>query len=398
MLEKIYSGILSSFVMASWLYATSMFLAKRKQRSTAFYIGLWVVVVAYFELYEFAMMWHGDMIWGAAGLVEIAFLMTLAAVNNEGSLWRNFCIFTLQQNVGGLIFAPVSMMIPELKNYQACMISFQPMPVWAANCLILGLMNVSLFLSFFIIRFMFRHEYTGDGRIYQKIVIGFILMEYFFAAIRWKFIDRIWQGDETLGNFVALYLVWIAGAVIICNFIPFAYNKSNAKWHKKEQQALTEMLAESMEHYKILEKQPYAYRQSLSGIAVLDAVVADYTKRAQERSFLFDAVVEPLRIPGMTALDVAVIVDEMLATAFAMVSVDADAFVQLTVRERKNSLFVDVDYQAGKRCLQKNQQMLAKALIKKYDGSRQIRKKGRERQICVLLPGQMIISKNNGLE
>lgn len=395
MLVKIYSGILSSFVMSSWLYATSMFLAKRKQRSTAFYIGLWVVMVAYFELYELAMMWHGDIIWGAAGLVEIAFLMTLAAVNNEGSLWRNFCIFSLQQNVGGLIFAPVSMMIPELKNYQAYLISFQPMPVWAANCLILGLMNVSLFLSFLIIRFMFRHEYTGDGRIYQKIVIGFILIEYFFGAIRWKFIDRIWQGDKALGNFVALYLVWIAGAVIICNFIPLAYNKSNAKWHKKEQQALTEMLAESMEHYKILERQPFAYRQSLSGIVTLDAVVADYTKRAQERTLLFDAVVEPIHISDMAELDVTAIADTMLETAFSQVSTGADAFVQLTVRQRKGSLFLDVDYLANSKCLPKKQQTLAEVLIKKYDGSRQVRKKGRERQICVLLPNQMTTSKTN---
>lgn len=66
----------------------------------------------------------------------------------------------------------------------------------------------------------------------------------------------------------------------------------------------------------------------------LDAVVADYTKRAQERTLLFDAVVEPVHISDMAELDVTVIADAMLETAFTHVSTGADAFVQFTVRQK----------------------------------------------------------------
>ena len=57
-------------------------------------------------------------------------------------------------------------------------------------------------------------------------------------------------------------------------------------------------------------------------------------------------------------------------------------------RERAD-LFLDVDYMTGKRILRKKEQTLAEALIRKYEGSKQIRRKGKERQICVLLPNQV---------
>ena len=162
-----------------------------------------------------------------------------------------------------------------------------------------------------------------------------------------------------------------------------------SKRKKNEQQMLAQMLAESERYYERLVKQPFVYGQPLSGNVTLDAVVADYTKRAQEQTLLFDTVVEPLRISNTAELDVTVIVDAMLEMAFAQTSTDTDAFVQLTVRQRKGSLFLDVDYMTGKRILCKKEQTLTDALVRKYEGSRQIRRKGKERQICVFLPKQV---------
>ena len=78
------------------------------------------------------------------------------------------------------------------------------------------------------------------------------------------------------------------------------------------------MLAESERHYERLVEAPFVYGQTLSGNVTLDAVVADYTKRAQERTLLFDAVVEPVHISDMAELDVTVIADAMLETALHM--------------------------------------------------------------------------------
>ena len=229
----------------------------------------------------------------------------------------------------------------------------------------------------------------GDGHLYRNIMIGYILIAYVSLASRWKLIDRIRQGDVEIGNFIALYMVWIIGIAILCNYVPYVYNRSESKRKKKEQRMLAQLLAESELHYERLVEEPFAYGQTLSGNVTLDAVVADYTKRAQERTLLFDTVVEPLRISNTAELDVTVIVDAMLEMAFAQTSTDTDAFVQLTVRQRKGSLFLDVDYMTGKRILCKKEQTLTDALIRKYEGSRQIRRKGKERQICVFLPKQV---------
>ena len=388
MTENAYKLVMLGLVTGSWLFLSSMFLLKRKPRSFLFHAGLWVVIMVYFELYEFLMSYHGEIAWFPAGLVEIAVMMTVVAVNNEGNLWRNFCIVVLQQGVGSLFFTIAALPFPRLQEYQMNIVGFRPLPIFVTNFLILGLMNVCCVIATLILKFTFRKEYTGDGRLYRNIMIGYILIAYVSLASRWKLIDRIRQGDVEISNFIAMYMVWIVGIVILCNYVPYVYNRSESRWQKKEQQMLVQMLAESERHYERLVEEPFAYRQTLSGNVTLDAVVADYTKRAQERTLLFDAVVEPLHMSNMADLDVTVIIDAMLEIAFAQASTDTDAFVQLTVRQRKGSLFLDVDYMTGKRILHRKKQALADALIRKYDGSKQLRKNGREQQICVLLPDQ----------
>ena len=388
MTENAYKLVMLGLVTGSWLFISSMFLLKRKPRSFLFHAGMWAVLMVYFILYEFLMSYHGEVAWFPAGLVEIAVMMTVVAVNNEGDLWRNFCIVVLQQGVGSLVFSMMALPFPKLQEYQMNIVGFRPLPITVTNFLILGLMNVSCIVATLVLKFIFRKEYTGDGHLYQNIMIGYILIAYVSLASRWKLIDRIRQGDVEIGNFIALYMVWIIGIIILCNYVPYVYNRSESKRQKKGQQMLAQMLAESERHYERLVEEPFAYGQTLSGNVTLDAVVADYTKRAQGRTLLFDAVVEPLHISNMAELDVTVIVDAMLEMAFAQTSTDTDAFVQLTVRQRKGSLFLDVDYVMGKRLLHKKEPALADALIKKYDGSKQLRKNGRERQICVLLPNQ----------
>ena len=99
MTENVYKLVMLGFVTGSWLFLSSMFLLKRKPRSFLFHAGMWAVLMVYFILYEFLMSYHGEVAWFPAGLVEIAVMMTVVAVNNEGNLWRNFCIVVLQQGV-----------------------------------------------------------------------------------------------------------------------------------------------------------------------------------------------------------------------------------------------------------------------------------------------------------
>ena len=396
MTENVYKLVMLGLVTGSWLFLSSMFLLKRKPRPFLFHAGMWAVLIVYFILYEFLMSYHGEVAWFPAGLVEIAVMMTVVAVNNEGNLWRNFCIVVLQQGVGSLLFSMAALPFPKLQEYQMNIVGFRPLPFSVTNFFILGLMNLCFFESALILKFIFRKEYTGDGHLYRNIMIGYILIAYVSLASRWKLIERIRQGDVEISNFIALYMVWIIGIVILCNYVPYIYNRSESKRKKKEQQMLSQLLAESELHYERLVEEPFAYGQALSGNVTLDAVVADYTKRAQERTLLFDAVVEPLHISNMSELDVTVIVDAMLEMAFAQTLTDTDAFVQLTVRQRKGSLFLDVDYMMGKRLLYKKEPVLAERLIKKYDGSKQIRRKGGERQICVLLPNQVQKEETEG--
>lgn len=376
-----------AFMTALTLFLTTFVQLKRRKRSVGAYVAIFVLLTIYIQIYETLMYYWGGKIWFPAGLVEIFVFAILIVVMTEGCFWRNYCILVLTQSVTSLVWQVILLPFPKAWKVVRNTVTMQAMPVSRIALFAYGILFVSYVITVIVLKKIFRQEYSGNGVIYKRIMIIYIAISYVSLSSRFKLIDQIRQG-KGVGSFVALYLVWIVGMVILCNFVPYAYNKSDAKWHKKEQQMLAQMLAESERHYERLVEEPFVYGQTLSGNVTLDAVVADYTKRAQERTLLFDAVVEPVHISGMAELDVTVIVDAMLEIAFAQVSTDADAFVQLTVRQRKGSLFLNVDYAAGKRMLHKKEQALADALIRKYDGSKQLRKNGRERQICVLLPNQ----------
>ena len=347
-----------------------------------------VMIVGYFEIYEIMMFYHGEKIWFYTGLSEILLLALLIVINNEGCFWRNYCILILEQGMASLLFSIFGYASPDLSEDLIKLVSFAPVAPVRACILVFGVMSLAFVLSALVLKKMFKQEYEGSGYIYKRIVFGYTFISYVSLASRWKLIDQMRKNTITGYEVLALGIVWVVSLVMVCNYVPYVYNKLDIVWRKQEQKMLQKLQAESLAHYEDLVKQPFVYGQALSGNVTLDAVVADYTKRAQGRTLLFDAVVEPLHISNMAELDVTVIVDAMLEMAFAQTSTDTDAFVQLTVRQRKGSLFLDVDYVMGKRLLHKKEPALADALIKKYDGSKQIRRLGRERQICVLLPNQ----------
>lgn len=326
------------------------------------------MIVGYFEIYEVLMFYHGEKLWLYSGLTEILMLALLIVINNEGCFWRNYCILILEQGMTSLLFSIFGYASPDLNEDLTKLVSFTPVAPVRACILVFGVMSLAFILSALFLKKMFKQEYEGSGYIYKRIVFGYTFISYVSLASRWKLIDQLRKNTIAGYEVLALGIVWVVSLIMVCNYVPYVYNKLDIVWRKREQETLQKLQAESQMHYAALAKQPFVYGQNLSGNVTLDAVV------------------EPLQCTDKAELDVTVIVDAMLETAFAGVVEEADAFVQLTVSERKGSLFLDVDYVTGKRVPHKKEQALADALIGKYDGSKQLRKKGRERQICVLLP------------
>lgn len=341
------------------------------------------MIVGYFEIYEVLMFYHGEKLWLYSGLTEILMLALLIVINNEGCFWRNYCILILEQGMTSLLFSIFGYASPDLNEDLTKLVSFTPVAPVRACILVFGVMSLAFILSALFLKKMFKQEYEGSGYIYKRIVFGYTFISYVSLASRWKLIDQLRKNTIAGYEVLALGIVWVVSLIMVCNYVPYVYNKLDIVWRKREQKTLQKLQAESQMHYAALAKQPFVYGQNLSGNVTLDAVVADYAKRAQARALLFEAVVEPLQCTDKAELDVTVIVDAMLETAFAGVVEEADAFVQLTVSERKGSLFLDVDYVTGKRVPHKKEQALADALIGKYDGSKQLRKREENgRSVC----------------
>ena len=393
MVEELFSVLALGLEISVWLFITCMVLVKRRRRSIWVRLLSLFMIVGYFEIYEVVMFYHGEKFWFYTGLSEILMLALLIVINNEGCFWRNYCILILEQGMTSLLFSIFGYTSPDLNEDLTKLVSFTPVEPVRACILVFGVMSIAFILSAFVLKKLFKQEYEGSGYIYKRIVFGYTFISYVSLASRWKLIDQIRKNEVAEYEVLALGIVWVLSLVMVCNYVPYVYNKLDIKWRKREQEMLEYLRVESQIHYEELVKQPFVCRQTLSGNVTLDAVVADYMKRAQERKILFDAVVEPLSIASAAELDVTVIVDAMLELAFEKVFDAEEAFVQLTVRERKGSLFLDVDYLGRKGNLQKKNLALADSLVKKYDGSRRIRRKGREQQICVLLPKQPLMTE-----
>lgn len=383
MVEELFSVLALGLEISVWLFITCMVLIKRRRRSIWMRLLSLFMIVGYFEIYEVLMFYHGEKLWLYSGLTEILMLALLIVINNEGCFWRNYCILILEQGMTSLLFSIFGYASPDLNEDLTKLVSFTPVAPVRACILVFGVMSLAFILSALFLKKMFKQEYEGSGYIYKRIVFGYTFISYVSLASRWKLIDQLRKNTIAGYEVLALGIVWVVSLIMVCNYVPYVYNKLDIVWRKREQETLQKLQAESQMHYAALAKQPFVYGQNLSGNVTLDAVVADYAKRAQARALLFEAVVEPLQCTDKAELDVTVIVDAMLETAFAGVVEEADAFVQLTVSERKGSLFLDVDYVTGKRVPHKKEQALADALIGKYDGSKQLRKKEENgRSVC----------------
>ena len=80
MIENYFSTAAMAFETAVTLFLTTFFLLKRRKQSVGCYIGVFLVLLTYMEVYEFAMRFHGPKIWFFGGLVEILAFVLLITV------------------------------------------------------------------------------------------------------------------------------------------------------------------------------------------------------------------------------------------------------------------------------------------------------------------------------
>lgn len=281
MVEELFSVLALGLEISVWLFITCMVLIKRRRRSIWMRLLSLFMIVGYFEIYEVLMFYHGEKLWLYSGLTEILMLALLIVINNEGCFWRNYCILILEQGMTSLLFSIFGYASPDLNEDLTKLVSFTPVAPVRACILVFGVMSLAFILSALFLKKMFKQEYEGSGYIYKRIVFGYTFISYVSLASRWKLIDQLRKNTIAGYEVLALGIVWVVSLIMVCNYVPYVYNKLDIVWRKREQETLQKLQAESQMHYAALAKQPFVYGQNLSGNVTLDAVVADYAKRAQ---------------------------------------------------------------------------------------------------------------------
>lgn len=369
------------------LFLTAFLLIKRRKRSVGCYIGVFLGLLVYMEAYQFAMRFHGPKIWFFAGLIEILAFALLITVMTEGCFWRNYCILVLTQGATQVVWQVLALPFPMVRHVIQTQLSFTPAPILDTCISIFGVASLSFVITFFVMRRAFPKEYEGNGKVYERIMIIYIIISYISLASREKLVDQIQKGEIENHTMVLLVAVWITFLILLCNLVPYVYNQTELAWTRKQQKYLETLLVESGTHYEELVKLPMEMGRPLSGILTLDAVITDYVRQAKERGLMFDIVVEPLGTVRINGLELTAITDTLLQQAFAQVAEDAESFVQLTIRNRQGSVIFDVDYSAQKRKKKKPAGALPlDTLVNKYGGTYRRRKTKQEIQIGVFIP------------
>lgn len=392
MIENYFSTAVMALETAVTLFLTTFFLLKRRKQPVGCYIGVFLGLLVYMEAYQFAMRFHGPKIWFFAGLLEILAFALLITVMTEGCFWRNYCILVLTQGATQVVWQVLALPFPMVRHVIQTQLSFTPAPIPDTCVSIFGVASLSFVITFLVMRRAFSKEYEGNGKVYERIMIIYIIISYISLASREKLIDRIQKGEVENYTMVLLVTVWITFLILLCNAVPYIYNQTELAWTKKQQKYLETLLAESGTHYEELVKLPMEMGRPLSGILTLDAVITDYVRQAKERGMMFDIVVEPLGSVGIDGLELTAITDTLLRQAFTEVADDTESFVQLTIRNRRGSVIFDVNYSAYKRKKKKPEGIVPiDTLVNKYGGTFQRRKTKQEIKIGVLIPA---ISEN----
>lgn len=387
MIENYFSTAAMALETAVTLFLTTFFLLKRRKQSVGCYIGVFLELLVYMEAYQFAMRFHGPKIWFFGGLVEILAFVLLITVMTEGCFWRSYCILVLTQGVTQIVWQVLALPFPMVRHVIQTQLSFTPAPIPDTCVSIFGVASLSFVIAFLVMRRAFPKEYEGNGKVYERIMIVYIIISYISLASREKLIDRIQKGEVENHTMVLLVAVWITFLILLCNAVPYIYNQTELAWTKKQQKYLETLLAESGTHYEELVKLPMEMGRPLSGILTLDAVITDYVRQARERGMMFDTVVEPLGSVGIDGLELTAITDTLLRQAFTEVADDTESFVQLTIRNRSGSVIFDVDYSAHKMKKKKPEGIVPiDTLVNKYGGTFRRRKTKQEIKIGVLIP------------
>lgn len=387
MIENYFSTAAMALETAVTLFLTTFFLLKRRKQSVGCYIGVFLVLLVYMEAYQFAMRFHGPKIWFFGGLVEILAFVLLITVMTEGCFWRSYCILVLTQGVTQIVWQVLALPFPMVRHVIQTQIGFIQAPIPDTCVSIFGVASLSFVIAFLVMRRAFSKEYEGNGKVYERIMIVYIIISYISLASREKLIDRIQKGEVENHTMVLLVAVWITSLILLCNAVPYIYNQTELAWTKKQQKYLETLLAESGTHYEELVKLPMEMGRPLSGILTLDAVITDYVRQAKERGIMFDIVVEPLGTVGIDGLELTAITDTLLRQAFTEVADDTESFVQLTIRNRCGSVIFDVDYSAHKRKKKKPEGIVPiDTLVNKYGGTFRRRKTKQEIKVGVLIP------------
>lgn len=387
MIENYFSTAAMALETAVTLFLTTFFLLKRRKQPVGCYIGVFLGLLVYMEAYQFAMRFHGPKIWFFAGLIEILAFALLITVMTEGCFWRNYCILVLTQGAAQVVWQVLALPFPMVRHVIQTQLTFTPAPIPDTCISIFGVASLSFVITFFVMRRAFPKEYEGNGKVYERIMIIYIIISYISLASREKLIDRIQKGEVENYTMVLLVTVWITFLILLCNAVPYIYNQTELAWTKKQQKYLETLLAESGTHYEELVKLPMEMGRPLSGILTLDAVITDYVRQAKERGIMFDIVVEPLGSVEIDGLELTAITDTLLRQAFTEVADDTESFVQLTIRNRRGSVIFDVDYSAYKRKKKKPEGIVPiDTLVNKYGGTFRRRKTKQEIKIGVLIP------------
>lgn len=147
----------------------------------------------------------------------------------------------LEQGMTSLLFSIFGYASPDLNEDLTKLVSFTPVAPVRACILVFGVMSLAFILSALFLKKMFKQEYEGSGYIYKRIVFGYTFISYVSLASRWKLIDQLRKNTIAGYEVLALGIVWVVSLIMVCNYVPYVYNKLDIVWRKREQKTLTKI-------------------------------------------------------------------------------------------------------------------------------------------------------------
>lgn len=390
-------------------------------------IGLPIGAVSYIVMNQFATS-DNAVCMILAAVMELLFTFTLVLVCTRGNIWSNYLICLINVYMTTIVTSIIGVIYKPLGNQMALILEFKECDWIFAIAIDVLVITAAILCTYFnrkicrgITRLTNRQARTVVITVFAIIMSDYLLKQSIvvkksIALPKGSTGDVFYVVLSLLLSGIICALFFFVPTIIINNTIK-KENKNRELYLKKQGDYYNRIIESNSELRKIKEefdetigklsqsntlsetdkeninrlkeKVKNVYMQPLSGDIVIDAIFAEYYKKAEQNNVLLESSIEPL-MNANCKYELVGILNELLERSLDFATRSSErSWIKVIIREKSGMVAIEVAFSKEKKKLRDNDKyrfIETKNYLDEVSGSILVKDVGTEGCVSILIP------------